>query len=83
MFYEMYQERFSARYGVTAADGKNLKTFLQTFPEVTVAEMRDKLCAIWSFEVDKNGWSEGKYRIYTLKDFVLRWNEITARLQSK
>lgn len=85
MFFEMYQERFNARYGVTAADGKNLKTFLQTFPEVTVTEMRETLSAIWSYEVNER--KTGKYVgrgscVYTLKDLVTRWNEITGTLKA-
>lgn len=82
MFYEMYQERFSARYGVSAADGKNLKTFLQTFPEVTVSEMRETLSAIWSYEVDKRQFVNNIHRVHTLKDLVTRWNQIIALLKS-
>lgn len=82
MFFEMYQERFSVRYGVSAADGKNLKTFLQTFPEVTVAEMRETLSAIWSYEVDKRQFVNNVHRVHTLKDLVTRWNQIVALLKS-
>ncbi len=82
MFFEMYQERFSARYGVSAADGKNLKTFLQTFPEVTVAEMRETLSSIWSYEVDKRQFVNNVHRVHTLKDLVTRWNQIVALLKS-
>ena len=82
MFFEMYQERFSARYGVSAADGKNLKTFLQTFPEITVSEMRETLSAIWSYEVDKRQFVNNVHRVHTLKDLVTRWNQIIALLKS-
>jgi len=82
MFFEMYQERFGARYGVSAADGKNLKTFLQTFPEVTVAEMRETLSSIWSYEVDKRQFVNNVHRVHTLKDLVTRWNQIVALLKS-
>jgi len=82
MFFEMYQERFGARYGVSAADGKNLKTFLQTFPEVTVSEMRETLSSIWSYEVDKRQFVNWVHRVHTLKDLVTRWNQIVALLTS-
>lgn len=82
MFFEMYQERFGSKYGVNAADGKNLKTFLQTFPEVTVAEMRGVLSSIWSYEVDKGQFVNNIFRIHTLKDLVTRWNQIVALLKS-
>lgn len=82
MFFEMYQERFSTKYGVTAADGKNLKTFLQTFPEVTVLEMRETLSAIWSYEVGKGQFVNNTFRIHTLKDLVIRWNQIVGLLKS-
>ena len=81
MWNNMWNERFNSSYCFHAKDFKHLKTFLQSNPSVTVAEMREALSRIWTLEVQKGDFAPNSIRILNLCDLVLRWNTITGNIE--